>query len=90
MKTKKVPLRKCIVCGQRKEKKELIRIVKNSSNDIFIDDTFKAGGRGFYLCRSSDCFQKLKKNKILNKVLRQEIDQKFYDQIEERFKSIES
>ena len=42
MKTKKIPLRKCIVCQNQFDKKQLIRVVKNKENEIFIDKTFKA------------------------------------------------
>ena len=36
MKVKKVPIRKCVGCGENKPKRELIRIVKNKDNEIFI------------------------------------------------------
>ena len=53
MKTKKIPLRKCIVCQNQFDKKQLVRIVKNKEDAIFIDKTFKAGGRGAYVCNST-------------------------------------
>ena len=59
MKTKKIPLRKCIVCQNQFDKKQLIRVVKNKEDEIFIDKTFKAGGRGAYLCNSKDFIEKL-------------------------------
>ena len=55
MKTKKIPLRKCIVCQNQFDKKQLVRIVKNKEDAIFIDKTFKAGGRGAYVCNSKEC-----------------------------------
>ena len=38
---KKQPQRTCMGCNQKKDKKELIRIVKNKDNEISIDKTVK-------------------------------------------------
>ena len=46
MSKKKVPLRKCVVSGEMKEKKEMVRIVKTKEDEIFIDETGKKNGRG--------------------------------------------
>ncbi|MFR9296495.1 MAG: RNase P modulator RnpM, partial [Aedoeadaptatus pacaensis] len=54
-KTKKVPLRKCVGCSESKPKKELIRIVKNKEQEVFIDETGKANGRGAYVCKDIRC-----------------------------------
>ena len=43
---KKIPMRKCVGCGEMKEKKELIRIIKNADDEILLDATGKANGRG--------------------------------------------
>ena len=47
-KSKKIPQRKCIACQKRGDKKTLIRIVKNKENEIFLDPTARANGRGAY------------------------------------------
>ena len=36
-KTKKIPLRMCIACRELKEKKAMLRIVKNQEGEIFLD-----------------------------------------------------
>lgn len=65
MKKKKIPLRKCLGCGENKSKKELIRIVKTPEDDILIDLTGKINGRGAYICNSKECFNKaIETNKI--------------------------
>ena len=48
---KKVPNRKCIVCGEMKEKHELIRVVRTASGEISVDVGGKANGRGCYVCK---------------------------------------
>lgn len=70
---KKIPLRMCVACRQMQEKKNLVRVVKNNENQIFIDKTFKANGRGAYVCANSDCFGKCIKTKALNRAFKCEI-----------------
>ena len=48
--------RMCISCRQMKDKKSLVRIVKNKEGDIRIDLTGKQNGRGAYICKDNDCF----------------------------------
>lgn len=50
----KVPLRTCLVCRQRFEKKDLCRLVKQGGG-LFYDSKFRAPGRGYYICRKSEC-----------------------------------
>ena len=59
--------RMCIACRQMFDKKDLIRVVKNKEGQIFVDKSGKANGRGAYICSNKSCFEKLKKQKILNK-----------------------
>ena len=55
MKTKKTPLRTCIGCNETRDKSELVRIVKDKDNNIFLDKTGKSNGRGAYICKNNDC-----------------------------------
>lgn len=81
MKTKKIPLRKCIGCNESKPKKELIRVVKNKDNEIKIDLTGKSNGRGAYICNDTQCFLKVKKNKGLNRALEMGIPEEIYEDL---------
>ena len=81
---KKVPMRLCIACRQMKPKKELIRIVKNGE-EIKLDKTGKANGRGAYICNDKECISKLKKQKLLNRVFACQVDDSVYTAIEEAF-----
>lgn len=82
-KTRKIPMRTCIGCREQKPKKELIRVVRNKENQIFIDLTGKANGRGAYLCRSKDCLDKAIKSKALNRAFSTEIDKETYEKLKE-------
>jgi predicted RNA-binding protein YlxR (DUF448 family) len=66
---KKVPQRTCMGCNQKKEKKELIRIVKNKEGEVFVDLSGKQAGRGAYLCNDIACLEKVLKTKRLEKAL---------------------
>ena len=73
----------CIICREHSDKKELLRIVKNKDGEIFVDKTGKANGRGAYICKNPECFQKLRKTRGLNRAFRCEIKDEVYDKIGE-------
>ena len=56
-KIKKVPQRKCVGCGEMKDKKTLLRIVRSPEGEISLDLTGKKSGRGAYVCRSRECIK---------------------------------
>ena len=81
MKVKKIPQRKCVICGEKKDKKDLLRIVNNKEEGILIDKTGKKNGRGAYICKSKDCIEQAKKTRKLNKVFKTEISNDLYEEI---------
>ena len=70
----KVPQRKCIGCNESKPKKELIRIVKTPEDEILLDSTGRANGRGAYICNNLECLQKAVKTKGLNRAFKMNVD----------------
>ena len=81
MKTKKIPMRTCIITKENLPKQELIRVVKNKDNEVFVDLTGKANGRGAYLKKDIEVIEKAKKTKILNKKLEIEIPDNIYEEL---------
>ena len=65
-------------CNEKKDKKDLIRIVKNKEQEICIDYTGKKEGRGAYICNSVECLDKVIKSKRLERVLECKIDNDIY------------
>ena len=65
MAERKIPLRKCIGCNEMKDKRELVRIVRNKEGEISVDLTGKKPGRGAYICKSIECLDKAQKAKRL-------------------------
>ena len=78
---KKIPLRTSRGCNEKKPKKELIRIVKNKDEEIFVDRTGKSEGRGAYICDSVECLEKVVKSKRLEKVLESKISEEIYNNL---------
>lgn len=85
MKEKKIPLRMCIACKEMKNKKELIRIVKNSEGEISLDFTGKKNGRGAYICPDKACIEKCIKTRAINRAFSCEVDKEVYTKIAEEF-----
>lgn len=81
-KAKKIPQRKCIVCGNLYDKNDLLRIVNNKYLGVVIDETGKLNGRGAYICKNEACLKDVRKNNKLNRVFKQKIDDKLYEELE--------
>ena len=78
---KKIPLRTCMGCNEKKSKKELIRIVKNKDGILSVDKTGKLVGRGAYICDSVECLEKVIKSKRLEKALECKISEEIYNNL---------
>lgn len=78
---KRQPVRTCMGCNEKKEKKQLIRIVKNKINEINIDRTGKLEGRGAYICDDIECLEKIIKSKRLEKIFDMKISDKIYENL---------
>ena len=78
---KKQPQRTCMGCNEKKDKKDLIRIVKNKDNEISIDRTGKKEGRGAYICDDVNCLEKVIKSKRLERVLEIPISKEIYESL---------
>lgn len=65
MKQRSTPLRTCVGCGEQRDKRELVRIVRSAEGHVDVDVTGKANGRGAYICPKTDCFDAaVKRNRI--------------------------
>ena len=74
MDKKELPLRKCVACNQMLPKDELFRLVK-IDGDISIDLSYKAQGRGAYVCRNRDCIALAEKKKSFNRAFKRPVSQ---------------
>ena len=81
MKVKKIPMRTCVVTHEKLPKQELIRVVRTPEQEVIIDLNGKANGRGAYLKKDVEVFEKAKKNKVLNKQLEIEVPDEIFEQL---------
>lgn len=83
---KKLPQRTCIGCNAQKDKKDLIRIVKNKQGEICLDKTGKLPGRGAYICDNAECLEIAIKSKRLEKSFEMKIEDNIYEELRKRIK----
>lgn len=83
-----------------KPKRELIRVVKApekcdengdrvSGGEISLDLTGKAAGRGAYVCKNPDCFQKARKARRFERSLSCQIPEEVYERMSDELSKSE-
>lgn len=78
---KKMPQRTCTGCREKRDKKDLIRIVINKQGEINIDKTGKMPGRGAYICDNINCLEKAIKTKSLERSFETKIGEEVYEKL---------
>lgn len=82
---KKIPMRQCVGCGEMKNKKDMMRVLKTSEGSIVLDMTGRKNGRGAYLCMNRECLAKAGKNKGLERSFKMSIPREIYENLEKEF-----
>ena len=86
MKTKKIPMRTCVVTKEKYPKMELIRVVRTPEGSVVVDTTGKLNGRGAYLKKDLAVFEKAKKSKVLDRHLEVSVDDSLYEALNDLLK----
>lgn len=81
---KKIPMRTCVVTGEKCEKKDLIRIVRTPLGEVMVDETGKQNGKGAYLKLEQSVIEKAQKSKILNRKLETEVPDSIYEELKRK------
>ena len=76
-----IPLRTCVSCGSKTEKRELIRIVATPEGPVVVDPTSKKNGRGAYVCRDRNCGDTAPRRGRLDHALRAKMSDEDWEQI---------
>lgn len=76
---KRVPLRKCVGCGEMIGKKGAVRVVRDKDGNISVDPTGKKSGRGAYICKDVNCLDAAVKGKKLERSFKCRIPAEIYD-----------
>ena len=79
---KKIPQRQCMGCRERKAKREMIRVVRQTDGTVCLDFSGKLNGRGAYICPQTECLKKAQKAKSLERSLEVPIPQEVYERLE--------
>ncbi|MBQ8057113.1 MAG: YlxR family protein [Ruminococcus sp.] len=84
---RKVPLRKCTGCGEMKEKRELVRVVRSKEGEVSLDLVGKKPGRGAYICKNAECLKLARKAKRIERALSCTISPQLYDMMEKEIEN---
>lgn len=90
MSNRKIPMRKCVGCGEMKPKKEMLRVLRTTEEEFILDATGKKNGRGAYLCQCTACFDLAVKNKGLERSFKQSIPTEVYERLKKEMNDIET
>ncbi len=85
---KKIPMRQCVGCKEMKGKKELLRIIKTSENEILLDTTGKKNGRGAYICPNGECLAQAIKTKGLERSLKTAIPKEIIENLTKEMEKV--
>lgn len=78
---KKIPQRQCMGCRERKNKRDMIRVVRTTEGTVSLDFSGKLNGRGAYVCPDAACLQKARKTRSLERCLEVEIPEEVYNRL---------
>ncbi len=82
-KVRKLPLRMCVGCQEKKNKRDLVRIVRTPEKEIRVDQTGKTAGRGVYICPHITCLETAVKKKRLERSLQQPVSLDVLEELKE-------
>ncbi len=85
---KNIPLRKCLGCDEMLGKKGMLRVVKTKEGEISIDETGRKNGRGAYICRDIECFNKAHKKHSLERSLKCSISEEIYEKLRQEIEEL--
>ena len=66
---KKIPVRQCAACREKREKRDLLRVVRTPEGQVVFDPRGKVSGRGVYICRSRQCLERAIKSRVFERTL---------------------
>ena len=78
---KKSPQRQCMGCRERKNKRDMIRVVRQTDGTVSLDFSGKLNGRGAYVCPDPECLKKCRKTRSLDRCLEVTIPAEVYERL---------
>lgn len=86
---KKIPVRQCLGCNEHRPKNELVRVVKTPEGKIILDTTGKANGRGAYICKRAECFNKAVKSRRFENAFGTSVPEEIIEEIKKELSLFE-
>ncbi len=81
-------MRLCLGCGQQREKRELMRVVRTPEGGVQVDQTGKLSGRGAYICPDPECLRLAVKNQRLSRALEIELPSEIVAALSARLQAV--
>ena len=85
---KKIPQRQCMGCRERKDKRQLLRVVRTTEGTAVLDFSGKLNGRGAYVCPDGDCLKKARKSRALERAFDTAIPPEVYEALEKEMEAV--
>lgn len=76
-----VPQRTCVLCRQKRDKRQLTRIVGTEDGHLVVDKSGKQAGRGAYLCEKASCWDAAIQGGALKKALKLNVRREDLEQL---------
>ena len=87
---KKIPQRQCMGCRERKNKRDMLRVVRGTDGTVTLDFGGKLNGRGAYVCPDPECLKKARKTRALERCLETPIPEDVYDRMEKEMEAAQN
>ncbi len=81
-------MRLCLGCGQQRQKRELMRVVRTPDGGVQVDQTGKLSGRGAYICPDPECLRLAVKNQRLSRALEIELPSEIVAALSARLQAV--
>lgn len=88
VRVKKIPQRKCVGCGETRNKTDLIRVLRTPDGAVCLDFTGKKSGRGAYVCPDAECLKKARKSRALERAFELAIPDEVYDALQAQMEQV--
>ena len=79
-----MPIRTCVVCATKVEKKFLTRLVISEGQQVSMDEEQSRNGRGAYICKKTECRKNIGLRDRFSGSLRIEIDRESWTALVEQ------
>ena len=74
-------LRTCAGCGEKKDKRLMLRVCRLADGTVLFDDSDVREGRGAHICKNSECVEKARKTGRVSRILKAAVPDEIFSEI---------